>query len=268
MAIEFSQWRPILPLPSRSCNNKGLSNSNTAMRPTAAPLERASPLCVLLIEDEPQSALYMSEGLANAGWEVQIASDGAAGLAQARSGAFDVLVVDRMLPEMDGLSLVLALRDDGVQTPVLFLTAMGSVADRVAGLKAGGDDYLVKPFYLDELEARLQALARRSTTPLRERTLLRTRDLTLDRLTQSVARGGRTVELLPLEYKLLEFMMLNAGRPVTRAMLLERVWGFQFDPRTNIVETHISRLRGKLDESGAEPLITTLRGVGYVIRAD
>lgn len=233
----------------------------------ATAVQEPSPR-VLLIEDEPQSAAHMAAGLERAGWSVETAADGPTGLARASGEEFDVLVVDRMLRGLDGLSLVGALRRDGVQTPVLFLTAMGSVADRVAGLKGGGDDYLVKPFYLDELEARLQALARRSVTPLRERTVLRARDLTVDRLNQVVQRGERTIDLLPLEYKLLEFLLLNAGQPVTRAMLLERVWGFRFDPRTNIVETHISRLRAKLDEAGGEPLIATVRGAGYVICAD
>lgn len=223
---------------------------------------------VLLIEDEPESTAHMKSGLTAAGWTVETAADGIDGLARAETDDFDVLVVDRMLPGMDGLSLVGRLRQAGVQTPVLFLTAMGSLADRVEGLKGGGDDYLVKPFYLDELEARLQALARRSATPLRERTRLTAQDLTLDRLTQTVVRAGRTIDLLPLEYKLLEFLLLHAGQPVTRAMLLEKVWGFRFDPRTNIVETHISRLRAKLDEGGAAPLITTVRGAGYVIGAD
>lgn len=231
----------------------------------AEPPERPHSARVLVIEDEPESRAFMRDGLARAGWQVEVADDGASGLQAATALDFDVLVVDRMMPGMDGLSLVKALREAGRQTPVLFLTAMGALSDRVAGLKGGGDDYLVKPFYMDELEARLHALARRSLAAP-QRTTLQARDLVVDRLTQKVERAGRAIELQPLEYKLLEYLMLNTGKTVTRAMLLERVWGFKFDPRTNIVETHISRLRAKLDVDGGEALIATVRGAGYVIR--
>ncbi len=172
-----------------------------------------------------------------------------------------------MLPRRSGLSLVQTLRSRGRQTPVLFVTAMGAVSDRVAGLEEGGDDYLVKPYSMAELTARVNSLARRAASPLRERTILRTDDLVLNRLERSVRRGEREIELLPLEFKLLEFLLLHAGQIVTRTMLLERVWGFHFDPRTNIVETHISRLRGKLDGEGSAPLICTVRGAGYVVGA-
>ena len=201
---------------------------------------------VLVVEDDLQTAAYVRDSLSASGCAVDIAGDGEDGLAQARRAAFDVLVVDRMLPRLDGLSLVRALRAADVRTPVLFLTAMGAIADRVAGLEGGGDDYLVKPFSLAELDARVAALARRPALAAAT-TALRIGDLTLDRLERRVRRDAREIDLLPLQYKLLEFLMLSEGRVVTRAMLLEKVWGFRFDPRTNIVETHVSHLRAKID---------------------
>jgi two-component system OmpR family response regulator len=191
------------------------------------------------------------------------ASNGRDGLFLASAGEHDVLIVDRMLPAMDGLGLVRTLRGAGVRTPVLFLTALGGVGDRVRGLDAGGDDYLAKPFAFAELLARVNALARRP--PLVEvQTVLRVADLEIDLLKRSVRRGGARIELQPREFQLLEHLMRHAGRVVTRTMLLESVWDFHFDPKTNIVETHISRLRGKL---GAPELIHTVRGAGYVMRA-
>jgi two-component system OmpR family response regulator len=189
-------------------------------------------------------------------------------LFRAADGAFDVLIVDRMLPGLDGLSAVRSLRAMGAQTPILFLTAMGAVSDRIAGLEAGGDDYLVKPFSFAELQARVAALARRAPLRAPEQPLLQVGDLSLDRLRRVVRRGEAEIDLQPREFQLLEFLMLNSGRIVTRTMLLEGVWDFHFDPRTNIVETHISRLRAKIDPGGAAPLIHTVRGAGYVIRAD
>jgi len=229
----------------------------------ASPIQAAA-LRILVVEDEDEMAAHLSQGLTDAGWDIELAQDGEAGFRCACEQPFDVLVVDRMLPLLDGLALVGRLRIRQVQTPVLFLTAMGSVADRVAGLEGGGDDYLLKPFAFAELNARVSALARRRT-PSRERTLLQSGDLVLDRLARGVRRGVLDIELLPLEFKLLEFLMLNAGRVVTRTMLLEQVWGFHFDPRTNIVETHISRLRSKIDLPGGASLITTVRGAGYVV---
>jgi two-component system OmpR family response regulator len=228
--------------------------------------DRASAGRVLLIEDEEATASGLREGLSANGWRVDCAAAGREGLALAAQGGFDVLIVDRMLPELDGLSLVTELRAKGLDTPALFLTALGSIADRVAGLDAGGDDYLVKPFAFAELNARLNALARR---PGRQRdpVTLSLGHLQLDRLARTLRRGGREIELLPLEFKLLEFLMLNAGQVVTRKMLLEKVWGFQFDPQTNIVETHLSRLRGKIQAPGEASLIVTIRGAGYVIGA-
>ena len=232
------------------------------MSPQSAAID-VSGLRLLLIEDDGEAAAGAAASLEAAGWAVEIASDGAQGLRRACDGGFDVLIVDRMLPGLDGLALTRALRAARVFTPILFLTAVGAVADRVAGLEAGGDDYLVKPYSSAELKARAHALARRAApTPA---TIVRAGEVTLDRLTRRAFRGDREVELLPLEFKLLEFMALSAGRVVTRAMLLEQVWGFSFDPRTNIVETHISRLRRKLDGPGEAPLISTVRGSGYVL---
>lgn len=222
---------------------------------------------VLVVEDDLETAHYVRDGLDAAGCSVDLANDGETGLNCARDAAFDVLVVDRMLPRLDGLSLVNALRADDVRTPVLFLTAMGAIADRVAGFEAGGDDYLVKPFYLAELLARVGALARRPAPPPAEATVLRVGPLALNRLERAARRGERDIELLPLQFKLLEFLMLCEGQVATRTMLLERVWGFRFDPRTNIVETHISHLRAKIDQPGEPPLIATIRGAGYALRA-
>jgi two-component system, OmpR family, response regulator len=222
---------------------------------------------VLVVEDDLQTADYVRDGLAAVGCEVAVAQDGVAGLALARGERFDVLVIDRMLPRLDGLSLVAALRGEQVQTPVLFLTAMGAIADRVEGLEGGGDDYLVKPFSIEELGARVSALARRPAMRGKDAARLRNGDLTLDRLQRTVQRGDRRIELLPLQFKLLEFLLLHEGDVVTRTMLLEGVWGLRFDPRTNIVETHVSHLRGKIDHPGEPSLIVTVRGAGYTIRA-
>ena len=222
---------------------------------------------ILVIEDDSETAGYVARGLREHGHVVDVAGTGHEGLFMATGGNHDVLVVDRMLPGLDGLGLVRALRDTGVKAPVLFLTALGGVGDRVRGLEAGGDDYLVKPFAFAELMARLHALARRpplSDVPVR----LSVADLELDLLRRTVTRGGERVELQPREFRLLEYLLRHAERVVTRTMLLEDVWDFHFDPRTNIVETHMSRLRGKLSRGGRDPeLIHTVRGAGYVLRA-
>lgn len=224
---------------------------------------------ILLVEDDLETSTYVSGGLRQAGHAVHTSARGSDGLFHASETPFDVLIVDRMLPEMDGLALVRAVRARGIATPVLFLTALGNVSDRVAGLEAGADDYLVKPFAFAELQARVNALARRA--PLRdgneEPTLLSTGDLTFDRLRRSVRRGDTPIELQPREQRLLEELLLNAGRILTRTMLLERVWEFHFDPGTNIVESHMSRLRAKIDRGGDPPLIHTIRGAGYMIDA-
>jgi two-component system, OmpR family, response regulator len=223
---------------------------------------------ILLVEDDAETAAYVARGLTEAGHLVDRAADGREGLIMASDGGYDALVVDRMLPKLDGLGLVRALRAAGVKTPALFLTARGGVGDRVEGLEAGGDDYLVKPFAFAELLARLNALARRP--PLqgeREPTVLRVGDLEMDLLRRTVTRAGKRIELQPREFRLLEYLMRRPGQVVTRTMLLEGVWDFHFDPRTSVVETHISRLRAKVDRDFGAELIHTVRGAGYAIRA-
>lgn len=220
---------------------------------------------ILLVEDDKQTAAYIAKALRAEGHIVDPADNGRDGLALATSEPYDVMVVDRHLPEIDGLTLVKSARSAGTRTPVLFLTTMGGVEDRVAGLEAGGDDYLTKPFALPELLARLKALARRP--PIVASTTLRVGDLELDLLTRRATRRGQLIELLAREIKLLEYLMRHAGEVVTRTMLLEKVWDFHFDPKTNIVETHISRLRAKIDKGFDKPLLHTIRGAGYVLRA-
>ena len=219
----------------------------------------------LLVEDDEDTARYVTKGLAEHGHVVDRVADGRSGLFQAREVAYDALMVDRMLPGLDGLSLVRVLRQAGVRTPVRFLTALGGLDDRVAGLDGGGDDYLAKPFAFSELLARLNALARRPPLVERHR-VLRVADLELDAERRTVARAGVPVALQPREFRLLEYLMRHAGTVVTRAMLLEQVWDFDFDPKTSLVEAHISRLRAKIDRPFGAELIHTLRGAGYTIR--
>ena len=220
---------------------------------------------VLLIEDDPQTADYVKKGLSQGGHVVDHAANGRDGLFLASSEKFDVIVVDRRLPQLDGLSIVKTIRAAGVKTPIIFLTTMTGVGDRVEGLEAGADDYLVKPFAFAELNARINALTRRP--PMAEAvTVLRAGDLEMDLIARSVRRSDKPISLQPREFQLLEFLMRHAGRTVTKTMLLEGVWDFHFDPRTNIVETHISRLRSKVDKDFAYELIETVRGAGYRIR--
>lgn len=220
---------------------------------------------VLLIEDDKDTSDYVARGLKEHGHVVDLAPNGRDGLFLAAEGAHDVMVVDRMLPGLDGLALVKTIRGAGVRTPVLFLTTLGGIDDRVAGLEAGGDDYLVKPFAFAELLARVHALARRP--PMAEvETVLKVADLELDRIRRSVTRAGTRIDLKPREFLLLEYLMRHAGQVVTRTMLLEHVWEFHFDPRTNIVETHVSRLRAKVDRDFDVELIHTIRGAGYCLR--
>ena len=220
---------------------------------------------LLLIEDDEETAGYVKRGLEQEGHLVDHAADAKTGMLLGADQSYAVLIVDRMLPGNDGLSLVKALRTIDVTTPVLFLTTLGGIDDRVAGLEAGGDDYLVKPFAFSELLARLNALARRPRSLEEEATVLRVHDLELDRLSRIIKRQGQRIELQPREYKLLEYLMLNGGKVVTKTMLLEAVWDFHFDPKTNIVETHISRLRSKVDKDFDVALIETVRGSGYRI---
>ena len=217
---------------------------------------------VLVIEDDRDISQFVARGLRESGHTSEIASDGETGLEMARGGGFDILVVDRMLPERDGLSVIKTLRAEAIRTPVLILSALGEVDDRVKGLKAGGDDYLTKPFALAELLARIEALARRAS-PEESATRYSVGDLVLDRLTHKVTRGGETILLQPREFRLLEYLMRNAGQVVTRTMLLENVWDYHFDPQTNVIDVHISRLRSKIDKGFDRPMLQTVRGAGY-----
>jgi two-component system, OmpR family, response regulator len=219
---------------------------------------------ILVVEDDKGTVDFLVSGLNARGHEVFVARDGREGYQRATADRFDVIVLDRMLPRLDGLGVVALMRKGGVPTPVLFLTNLSGIDDRVDGLEAGGDDYLVKPFAFEELMARLTALARRPTLGAAQ-TVLKAGDLEMDLVARTVRRGGETIELQPREFRLLEFLMRSEGRLVTRKMLLEQVWEFHFDPKTNIVETHISRLRSKIDR-GAPSLIQTVRGAGYTLR--
>ncbi|HWK47935.1 MAG TPA: response regulator transcription factor [Stellaceae bacterium] len=221
---------------------------------------------ILLMEDERETAGYVAQGLQEEGHLLSVAEDGRDGLFRATGEDWDLLIVDRMLPVLDGVAVVRTLRAGNIMTPVLFLTTLGGVGDRVVGLNAGGDDYLVKPFAFAELVARVTALGRRRTTMAAE-TVLRVADLEMDLLGRTVRRGKQPVELQPREFRLLEYLMRHAGEVVTRTMLLENVWDFHFDPRTNLVESHISRLRSKIAGQDAPELINTVRGAGYCIRA-
>ena len=220
---------------------------------------------IFLIEDDVDVSQYVANGLREAGHVVDVCADGKTGLFQAATESYDVLIVDRMLPELDGLALVKTLRGSGNQTPVLFLTALGDVDRRVEGFEAGGDDYLIKPFAFSELLARVEALNRRQTQQTTT-TELQLDDLSLDLLAREVKRAGRRIELKPREFKLLEFLMRHAGQVVTRTMLLEKVWDYHFDPQTNVIDVHISRLRQKIDKGFSRPLLHTVRGAGYVLR--
>jgi two-component system, OmpR family, response regulator len=221
---------------------------------------------ILLVEDDKRTADYVRKGMLETGHVCDILSDGRDGLFQAQREAYDVAIVDRMLPGLDGLSLVRSLRAAKIYTPVLFLTALAGVDDRVEGLEAGGDDYLVKPFAFSELIARVNALARRP--PVQEqKTILKVADLELDLIRREARRAGQSLELQPREFMLLEVLMRGEGRVLTRTMLLERVWDFHFDPKTSVVETHISRLRAKIDKPFEAPLLHTIRNTGYSIHA-
>lgn len=220
---------------------------------------------LLIIEDDRDAADYIVRAFREVGHIADHAADGEEGLAMALDGDYDVLIVDRMLPKRDGLSVIGELRQKGIETPVLILSALGQVDDRVKGLRAGGDDYLPKPYSFSELLARVEVLARRRGGR-NEDTVYRVADLELDRLSHQVKRGTEEIVLQPREFRLLEYLMKHSGQVVTRTMLLENVWDYHFDPQTNVIDVHISRLRSKIDKGFTQPLLHTVRGAGYMIR--
>ena len=221
---------------------------------------------ILVIEDDPETAEQLVDFLETRGYAADLAVDGNEGLRLAQSAPYAVIVIDRMLPGMDGIAVIRRLREAGTVTPALIVSALGEVDDRVRGLRAGGDDYLVKPFAFVEFLARVEALARRSATVVKE-TVLRVGDLELDLVSRTVNRGGREVELLPREFQVLEYLVRNQGHVVPRTMLLEHVWDLHFDPTTNIIDVYVGRVRRKVDNEQAYPLIHTIRGVGFCVRA-
>lgn len=220
---------------------------------------------ILVIEDDLEAAAYMTKAFREAGVVADHASDGESGLYMATENTYDVMVIDRMLPRRDGLSVISELRRRGVETPVLILSALGQVDDRVTGLRAGGDDYLPKPYAFSELLARIDVLGRRKGKPEQDM-VYRVGDLELDRLSHDVRRAGKEILLQPREYRLLEYLMKHAGQVVTRTMLLENVWDYHFDPQTNVIDVHVSRLRSKIEKDFEKPLLKTIRGAGYMIK--
>jgi two-component system OmpR family response regulator len=221
---------------------------------------------ILVVEDDPETAGQLVESLTSSGYEVDLAASGNEALSRGAACDYAVITIDRMLPDIDGITVMRQLRDDGVCAPVLIVSALGEVDDRVRGLRAGGDDYLVKPFSFVELLARVEALGRRSDTIVKE-TILRVGDLAIDLVSRTAARRGKDIFLLPKEFELLEYLVRNEGRVVSRAMLLRHVWDLHFDPSTNIIDVYVGRLRRKIDGEQAYPLIHTVRGVGYCLRA-
>jgi two-component system, OmpR family, response regulator len=221
---------------------------------------------ILVVEDDPVTAEQVADSLANNGYEVDVAADGNVGLSRGRSAEYAVMTIDRMLPGIDGIAVIRQLRKEGIITPALILSALGEVDDRVRGLRAGGDDYLVKPFAFVELLARVEALARRSTAVLKE-TVLQAGDLELDLVSRTAKRSGREIALRPREFEVLWYLVRNQGRVVSRAMLLQHVWDLHFDPTTNIIDVYVGRVRRKVDGQHTYPLIHTVRGVGFCLRA-
>jgi two-component system, OmpR family, response regulator len=221
---------------------------------------------ILVVEDDPETARQLVDSLATSGYHADLAVNGGDALSRGRSTDYAVMTIDRMLPDIDGLDIIRHLRNDGIVTPALIISALGEIDDRVRGLRAGGDDYLVKPFAFAELLARVEALARRSATVVKE-TVLRVGDLELDLVSRTANRSGREIELLPREYRLLEYLVRNEGHVVSRAMLLQHVWDLHFDPSTNIIDVYVGRVRRKVDDQQAYPLIHTVRGMGYCLRA-
>ena len=238
---------------SASLTNPPLEGTETTMR-------------ILVVEDDKDAASWLVKGLKESGHVVDHASDGEQGLGMAAGADYDVLIVDRMLPKLDGLKLIRSLRDQDNKVPILILSALSDVDERVKGLRSGGDDYLAKPYAFAELLARVEGLGARKLLDPKD-AKLRAMDLELDLMTRTVTRGGKSIILQPREFKLLEYLVRNAGHIVTRTMLLENVWDYHFDPQTNVIDVHVSRLRGKLDKGFATPLLQTVRGAGYMIRA-
>jgi two-component system OmpR family response regulator len=220
---------------------------------------------ILAIEDDAVTAKEIVAELSSHGLDVDWVDNGRDGLARAVSGDYDLITLDRMLPEMDGLTIVTSLRAQGIATPILMISALSDVDERVRGLRAGGDDYLPKPFASDEMAARVEVLLRRSNPAAASKTVLQVADLTLNLISREARRGEQPLTLLPTEYKLLEFLMRNSGQVITRMMIFQEVWGYHFDPGTNLIDVHIGRLRKKIDQPGNAPLIQTVRGSGYVI---
>jgi two-component system OmpR family response regulator len=231
-----------------------------------APANDLEHMRILVIEDDKEAATWLLKGLTESGHVADHAADGEEGLALAREKVHDVLIVDRMLPKLDGLTMIQTLRAEGVAAPVLILSALGDVDERVKGLRAGNDDYLAKPYAFSELLARIEGLSRRRHQGPQQ-TRLKAVDLEMDLLTRTVTRSGRPIILQPREFKLLEYLMRNAGHVVTRTMLLENVWDYHFDPQTNVIDVHVSRLRAKIDKGFDEPILQTVRGAGYLLRA-
>ena len=250
----------------RESDDRRLSTPETAADETAAFAAKNEPMPrLLLIEDDKETADEIGAELRDRGFDLSWAANGIDGLDMARSGGADVMIVDRLLPGMDGLTIIETLRDEGIRAPVLVLSALGAVDERVRGLRAGGDDYLTKPFATVELVARIEALLRRPAES--PDTVLRVGPLELDLIKRTAKRGERTIDLLPREFRLLEYMMRRKGQLLTRAMLLEEVWNYKFVPQTNLVDVHMGRLRHKVDERLELPMINNVRGVGFILRA-
>ena len=233
---------------------------------TAARRRTEMPMRILVIEDDADAANWLVKGLKESGHVVDLAQDGELGFAMAQEGLHEVLIIDRMLPKLDGLTVIKKLRAGGSKTPVLILSALSDVEERVKGLRSGGDDYLAKPYSFAELLARVEGLGSRNQIDIKE-TTLKAMDLEIDLLTRAVTRSAKTILLQPREFKLLEYLVRNAGHIVTRTMLLENVWDYHFDPQTNVIDVHVSRLRSKIDKGFEEQLLQTVRGAGYMIRA-
>ena len=221
---------------------------------------------ILVVEDDPETAGQLAEQLATSGYRVDLATNGNEALSRGAANDYAVITIDRMLPDIDGITVMQQLRDDGIAAPFLIISALGEVDDKVRGLRAGGDDYLVKPFSFVELLARIEALGRRSDTVAKE-TILRVGDLAIDLMSRTASRRGKVIPLLPREFQLLEYLVRNEGRVVSRAMLLRHVWDLHFDPSTNIIDVYVGRVRRKVDDQQAYPLVHTVRGVGYRLRA-